>query len=98
MKEPQKVHQYTPLSVLYISSHHFYPASGKWELIDGVNSYITTPTINYPKDKVVLFLMDVFGLQLINNQLLADDFARNRFKVCLSPFSFSHVCVSMIIQ
>ena len=51
-----------------------------------MNSYVATPTIDYPKDKVVLFLTDVFGPQLVNAQLLADDFARNGFKVCFSLF------------
>jgi len=54
---------------------------GKWEKVGGVESYIATPTADYPKDKIILFLTDVFGVQLINAQLLADDFARNGFKV-----------------
>ncbi|KAF8876791.1 dienelactone hydrolase endo-1,3,1,4-beta-D-glucanase [Gymnopilus junonius] len=46
----------------------------------GVDSYVATPTVDYPKDKVVLFLPDVFGAQLINAQLMADAFAENGFK------------------
>ncbi|KAJ7837703.1 dienelactone hydrolase endo-1,3,1,4-beta-D-glucanase [Mycena leptocephala] len=53
---------------------------GKTEKIGGVQCYIATPNVDYPKDKVVLFLTDVFGLALKNNCLLADDFARNGFK------------------
>jgi hypothetical protein len=34
--------------------------------IGGVACYIATPTVDYPKDKVILFLPDVFGIQLIN--------------------------------
>ncbi|KAG2063790.1 alpha/beta-hydrolase [Suillus decipiens] len=60
--------------------HEGEPA-GKLEAIAGVNCYIATPTVDYPKDKVILFLPDVFGIELINNQLLADDFAKNGFKV-----------------
>jgi len=72
-------------------------SSGKLETIAGVPCYVATPTIDYPKDKVVLFLPDVFGIELINaqvrsiphhptlllksRQLLADDFAQNGFKV-----------------
>ena len=79
-----------PLSEHHISPHpSFYPSSGKWELIGGVNSYVATPTTDYPSDKVVLLLTDVFGPQLVNAQLLADDFAKNGFKVRFSPFSFS---------
>ncbi|TFK39477.1 dienelactone hydrolase endo-1,3,1,4-beta-D-glucanase [Crucibulum laeve] len=53
---------------------------GKWEKIGGVDCYIGTPAVDYPKDKVVLFLADAFGIQLVNNQLLVDDFARNGFR------------------
>ncbi|KIK81524.1 hypothetical protein PAXRUDRAFT_832781 [Paxillus rubicundulus Ve08.2h10] len=54
---------------------------GKIELIGGVTCYTATPTINYPTDKVVLLLPEVFGIELENTKLLADDFARNGFKV-----------------
>jgi len=54
---------------------------GKFEEIGGINCYVATPSSDdYPKDKVVLFLTDVFGLELINNKLLVDDFARNGYK------------------
>ncbi|KAG0698247.1 dienelactone hydrolase [Suillus ampliporus] len=54
---------------------------GKLETIGGVDCYVATPAVDYPKDKVVLFLPDVFGIELINAKLLADDFATNGFKV-----------------
>ncbi|KAF8552883.1 alpha/beta-hydrolase [Imleria badia] len=54
---------------------------GKVEVINGVKTYVATPTGDYSKDKAILFLTDVFGLELNNNLLLADDFARNGFKV-----------------
>ena len=69
---------------------------GKFEIIDGVNTYIALPPTgqDYPKDKAVLILTgnprndrpremiwtmftDVFGIQLINNQVwmfLVDSF------------------------
>lgn len=42
---------------------------GKWEKLGGVESYVATPTVDYPKDKVLLFLPDVFGAQLPNAQV-----------------------------
>ena len=42
---------------------------GKTEKVGGVECYIATPTGDYPKDKVVLFLTDVFGIPLINNKV-----------------------------
>ncbi|KAJ4475493.1 hypothetical protein J3R30DRAFT_3671286 [Lentinula aciculospora] len=56
---------------------------GKWETIGGVESYVGAPTGEYQKDKVLLFLCDVFGPQLPNAQLLVDDFANNGIKACL---------------
>ncbi|KAJ3985624.1 alpha/beta-hydrolase [Lentinula detonsa] len=50
---------------------------GKWEKIGGIDCYVGTPSVDYPKDKALLFLPDVFGMQLINNKLLVDDFAAN---------------------
>lgn len=41
---------------------------GKWEKIGGVDCYVGTPTREYPKDKTILYLSDVFGPQLINAQ------------------------------
>ena len=40
---------------------------GKWEKIGGVDCYVSTPTVDYPKDKVLLFLTDAFGLELTNS-------------------------------
>ncbi|KAI0079092.1 alpha/beta-hydrolase [Panus rudis PR-1116 ss-1] len=56
---------------------------GKFEDIGGVKCYVGTPSGDYARNKVVLFLTDVFGLSLINNKasvnLLVDDFARHGY-------------------
>ncbi|KAF8815636.1 dienelactone hydrolase endo-1,3,1,4-beta-D-glucanase [Phlegmacium glaucopus] len=59
---------------------------GKWEKFGGVDSYVATPTGEYPKDKAILFLPDVFGPQLKNAQLLADDFAANGLKTIIPDY------------
>ncbi|KAJ7261866.1 dienelactone hydrolase endo-1,3,1,4-beta-D-glucanase [Mycena rebaudengoi] len=59
---------------------------GKIETIGGVKAYVATPTVDYPKDKILLYLPDVFGLELVNAQLLADDFARNGFKTVIPDY------------
>ena len=43
--------------------------TGKIEKINGVDAYIATPEQDYPKDKVLLFLTDIFGMQLVNSQV-----------------------------
>ncbi|KAH9057910.1 alpha/beta-hydrolase [Lactarius deliciosus] len=60
---------------------HEGTAEGIYEEINGIKTYVATPKIDYPKDKAILFLTDIFGLELNNNLLLIDDFARNGFKV-----------------
>ncbi|TFK25108.1 dienelactone hydrolase endo-1,3,1,4-beta-D-glucanase [Coprinopsis marcescibilis] len=59
---------------------------GSWEEIGGVTSYVATPLGDYPKDRVILYIADIFGPQLINAQLLADDFARNGFKTIIPDY------------
>jgi len=54
---------------------------GKVEKIGGFDTYVTKPQGEFPKDKAVLYLPDVFGIQLNNCKLLADDFAKNGFQV-----------------
>ncbi|KAH9941214.1 dienelactone hydrolase endo-1,3,1,4-beta-D-glucanase [Epithele typhae] len=56
---------------------------GKIEQIAGIECYVATPSGEYDKAKVVLFLTDVFGIPLINNKLLADDFARNGYRTVM---------------
>ncbi|KAF8159866.1 dienelactone hydrolase endo-1,3,1,4-beta-D-glucanase [Crassisporium funariophilum] len=60
--------------------------TGKWEKIGGVDCYVATPTVDFPKNKAILFLTDVFGPQLINAQLMADDFAGNGFKTIVPDY------------
>jgi len=60
--------------------------SGKVEKINGVDTYVALPTIDYPKDKAILFLPDVFGMQLVNAKLIADDFAENGFQVYIPDY------------
>jgi len=57
--------------------------TGKLEYIADIECYIATPNVDYPKDTVLLFLPDAFGLPLNNNKLLSDDFANNGFKVVM---------------
>jgi len=59
---------------------------GKWEKIGGVDSYVAVPSGDYPLDKAILFLPDVFGAHLINAQLLADDFAANGIKTIIPDY------------
>jgi len=52
---------------------------GKLEVIKGVETYVSIPEGDYPKDKAIIYLADAFGIKFKNTQLLVDDFARNGF-------------------
>ena len=43
--------------------------AGKWETIEGIRTYIATPTVDYPKNKAILYITDIFGVDLINHQV-----------------------------
>ena len=43
-----------------------YSISGKMEKIGGFDTYVTKPQKDYPKDKAVLLLPDIFGIQFKN--------------------------------
>ncbi|KAI0064876.1 alpha/beta-hydrolase [Artomyces pyxidatus] len=65
---------------------HEGTAEGTLETINGIPTYVVKPSGDYPKDKAILYLTDIFGLELPNNKLLADDFARNGFQVYAPDF------------
>jgi len=67
--------------------HEGKPA-GEFTKVDGNELYITKPSGDYPKDKAVILLTDVFGIRNIpNGCLLADTFAQNGVQ-CYAPDLF----------
>ncbi|GJJ11185.1 hypothetical protein Clacol_005417 [Clathrus columnatus] len=54
---------------------------GSIKQIGGHDTYVSLPKKDYSKDKAVLLLPDIFGIQFINCKLLADDFARSGLAV-----------------
>lgn len=35
--------------------------------------YVATPTVDYPKEKAILYLPDIFGIDLPNHQVREDE-------------------------
>ena len=69
---------------------------GKLEKIGGVDSYVATPTGDYPKNKAILFLTDLFGPQIINAQVRSFKFYKfgdrnNSLSNANHPFSSSRM-------
>ncbi|KAH8926535.1 alpha/beta-hydrolase [Atractiella rhizophila] len=65
---------------------HEGEAVGTIDNINGVKCYIGKPSVEYPKNKALLFLPDVFGLEFINNKLLVDAYAKNGFYTVLIDY------------
>jgi dienelactone hydrolase len=62
--------------------HEHGTATGKEETLYGKNCYIASPPASSTSKSAILFLTDAFGLDLINNKLLADKYAaQTGFKV-----------------
>jgi len=63
--------------------HHDHgTATGKEETLYGKNCYIASPPASSTSKSAILLLTDAFGLDLINNKLLADKYAaQTGFKV-----------------
>jgi dienelactone hydrolase len=38
-------------------------------VINGIKTYVGTPKVDYPKDKAIIYLADIFGLELPNNRV-----------------------------
>jgi hypothetical protein len=38
-------------------------------VINGIKTYVATPKVDYPKDKAIIYLPDVFGFELPNNRV-----------------------------
>ncbi|KAH8926445.1 hypothetical protein BT69DRAFT_1348053 [Atractiella rhizophila] len=58
---------------------HEGEATGTIEIINGVKCYIGKPAGDYPKNKALVFLPDAFSIELNNNKLLVDAYAKNGF-------------------
>lgn len=42
---------------------------GVFEEINGIKTCVVSPKVDYPKDKVVLYLTDILGLEFPNNRV-----------------------------
>jgi hypothetical protein len=64
------------LSSCCVSGHvHAGTPQGTFQSIDGINTYVSKPE-NGSKAKTLVLLTDVFGPQLPNAQLFADEWAK----------------------
>ncbi|PCH44440.1 alpha/beta-hydrolase [Wolfiporia cocos MD-104 SS10] len=66
-----------------IGVRHEGTPEGTFQDISGVQCYVATPSGTSKEGRVILYLTDIFGPTFVNHQLLADDFARNGYRVVI---------------
>ena len=64
-----KAHPKVNPITLILSHSYFKTPTGTYEEINGIKTYVATPTTDYPKNKAILYISDVFGLELQNNRV-----------------------------
>ena len=64
-----KAHPKVNPIILILSHSYFKTPTGTYEEINGIKTYVATPTTDYPKNKAILYISDVFGLELQNNRV-----------------------------
>jgi hypothetical protein len=68
--------------------------TGNFEILHSLRTYISTPksdsdsakTSSGGKQDTVIFLSDIFGVDLVNTKLVADEWAGQGYKVLLPDF------------
>jgi len=74
------------LSSCCVSGHlHEGTPKGSVEQIAGLNTYVSKPQ-DGSKAKTVIFISDIFGFELVNCRLLADEYAAQGFHVYIPDF------------
>lgn len=60
---------------------------GKLEEIHGLNTYVSLPKSGIPPKGIIVIIPDAFGIEFVNNRLLADHYAeKGDYKVYLPDF------------
>ncbi len=58
-------------------SGHVNPGSptGRWETVHGLRTYIAEPPAGKTTKAIIVIIPDAFGVDFVNNQILADHYA-----------------------
>lgn len=65
----------------HVAIHSGTP-TGSFSTVHGLKTYIASPE-GGSKDKTVVFLSDIFGIELVNTQLVCDEWAKQGYYVLL---------------
>ncbi|WWC66802.1 uncharacterized protein I206_100708 [Kwoniella pini CBS 10737] len=78
----------TTVSPCCITGHvHEGTPLGSFEIIHGLRTYVSNPKPpTSGKQNVVVLISDIFGVDLVNTKLVADEYAGNGWKVLLPDF------------
>jgi len=74
-----------------VGALHTGTPEGRMETVHGLPTYIADPPAGQEQKGIIIFLPDAFGLELVNNKLLADKYARRtNARVYLPDFMNGH--------
>jgi dienelactone hydrolase len=49
--------------------------TGRWDTVHGLRTYIATPPAGNSPKAIIVIIPDAFGVDFVNNQILADHYA-----------------------
>ncbi|KAL1852103.1 hypothetical protein Daus18300_012315 [Diaporthe australafricana] len=72
---------------------------GKMIKLHGLDSYVTEPAERKPVKGIIVIIPDAFGIEFVNNKILADTYAaKGDYKVYLPDFMLGHSCPTWLLQ
>lgn len=61
--------------------------TGRWSTVHGLRTYIAEPVSGKPTKGIIVIIPDAFGVDFVNNQILADHYSSaGQFLVYLPDF------------
>lgn len=69
--------------------------TGKIGKIGGIDSYIATPSTDYPKDAAIIFLTDVFGYMMPNAQVRLRLYDKSSHRLLIFGINLSFLLMTL---
>ncbi|KAI3401491.1 hypothetical protein diail_10925 [Diaporthe ilicicola] len=77
----------------FSGSEHDGTPKGKMIKLHGLDTYVSEPPEGRPAKGIIVIIPDAFGIDFVNNKILADTYAaKGDYKVYLPDFMLGHSC------
>ncbi|KAG8157629.1 hypothetical protein KVR01_012671 [Diaporthe batatas] len=82
----------------FSGTEHSGTPRGKVVKLHGLDTYVTEPPEGRPAKGIIVYIPDAFGIDFINNKILADIYAaKGDYKVYLPDFMLGHSCPTWLL-